>query len=425
MGLIRYLSQIRLLAIAAAGAFLTVALWSLGLWLAGAHVAMAWLLLPAWLMLGFGLLVYGFAIVETSALGQSLAPEFDASLIVNQHRNPAFRFCVLAATGASFWFGLGPPQSPVPGIVLGLLAVAWLPAGVALLALEGSVRRALDPRVVGGFAAAMGWRYPAMVLVLLIASTALVAAQSVALGSFFAHLGLLLAFFAVARWLGTQVFARRESLELGVYSESELLREHRERAEIDAWKRAFDRIHLACGSGRLDEAEAVLAQVLAEARRCESAQRWFFEELKENGHARLALRVVRRIADGAARAGNPAAVLDDCEWGCRMEPGFVLSDAAATLTMARAAAATGRYRLATALLAPFPAKFAGSAERGAAAMLEARICAEHIGDTRRARDRLAWLAERVPAIVESEEYVRVERLVSERLADPDSTDGGK
>ncbi len=424
MSLIRYLLQMRLIAIAAAGALLTILLWSLGMWLAVTHVAMAWLLLPAWVMLGFGLLVYGFAIVETSALGQSLAPEFDASLIVNQHRNPALRFCVLAAAGASFWFGLGPPQSPVPAMCLGLLVISWLPAGVALLALEGSVRRALDPRVVAGFAAAMGWRYPAMVLVLLAASAALVAAQSFVIGSFFAHLAMLLAFFAVARWLGLQIFARRDSLELGVYSESELLRERHEEAEHEIWKRAFDHVHLACGSGRVDEAEALLQEVLSGTRRPGAAMRWFFEELKENGHARLALRVALRIGDGAARTGNAAAALDVCEWGCRMEPGFVLSSAAATLTMARAAATTGRYRLATALLAPVPARFAGSAESGAAAMLEARICAEHTGDSARARDQLEWLAENVPGIVNSEVYRQVEGLVSKPRADPPPVDGG-
>jgi hypothetical protein len=54
---------------------------------------------------------------------------------------------------------------------------------------------------------------------------------------------------------------------------------------------------------------------------------------------------------------------------------------------------------------------ADSAERGAAAMLDARICAEHTGDSTRAREQLDWLAKNVPAIVQSEEYSRVARLV--------------
>ena len=415
MSLILYLKQMRLIVLAAAGAILTVGLWGLGRWLAVTHVAMAWLLLPAWMMLGFGILVYAFAIVETSALGQSQAPEFDAALIVNQHRNPAFRLSVLAATAASFWFGLGPPQGMGPAIGLGLVVIAWLPAGIALLALEGSVRRALDPRAIAGFAAAMGWRYLTMVLTLLVAGAALAYTQAFAIGSFFAHMGSLFAVFAVARLLGTQIFARREALELGVFSESELLRERLENDETDSWKQAFDHIHLACGSGRLEEANELLNEVLSRGQRTERALRWFFEELRENGHARLALEVARRIADDKARAGNAAAALDVCEWACKMEPGFVLSGAAATLTMARAAATTGRYSLATAFLKPFPAMFADSAERGAAAMLDARICAEHTGDSTRAREQLDWLAKNVPAIVQSEEYSRVARLVGRSL----------
>jgi hypothetical protein len=417
MSLVRYLLQMRLIAIAAIGALLSQVLWSLGTWLALTHVALAWLLLPAWLMLTYGLLVYGFAIVETSALGGTRAPEFDGALIVAQERSPALRLCLLAIGAMLLWIGLGPASGRIFPAVMGLLVMLWLPGGIALLALEGSIARALDLRVVVGFARQMGWRYLAMIALLVTAAAVIVFSRPYAFGTFFAQMALLICFFATARLLGKQVFDRRVELDLGVVSETERLQERLDADEVAGWKRVFDDIHLAAGAGRLDEAGALLREVLRVARRPAVAMRWFFEELRENGHAALAAAVGRQLVESQTRAGNAAAALDVCDWCTGAVPRFTLTTPAATLTIARAAATTGRHRLAVVLLDALLSAFPESAEAGAAAMLEARICAEYLGETARARRRLDLLAAHSSGIAQTEEYARIERLVGDREAD--------
>ncbi len=417
MSLVRYLLQVRLIAITVIGALLSQVLWALGTWLALSHVALAWLLLPAWLMLVYGLLVYGFAIVETSALGRTRAPRFDGALIVTQERSPALRLCLLAGGGMLFWIGFMPASGRVFPAAAGLLVMFWLPAGIALLTLEGSIARALDPRVVVGFARRMGWRYLAMIALLATATVVIVFSRPYAVGTFFAWMVLLTGFFATARVLGTQVFDRRVELDLGVVSETERLQESLEAREVAGWKRVFDDIHLAAGAGRVDEAAALLRKVLNEAGRPAVAMRWFFEELRENGHVALAVIVGRQLVESQTRAGNAAAALDVCDWCAGAVARFTLATPAATLAIARAAATTGHHRLAVALLDALLSVFPESPEAGAAGLLEARICAEYLADTARARRTLALLEAHTPGIVKTEEHARIERLIGECEAD--------
>jgi hypothetical protein len=179
---------------------------------------------------------YVFVLIESSAHGQP-PPVLSIEMVNPFDERRPWAALVIVATIVALVGGIRAYVGPGPATVLAIVALALAPASLAVLAIEGSMFRALDPRACIAVARGLGTAYVALACAAVAYAAAGVGLSLAAVPGPIVTLGTLVLTMSYATLLGGAVHDRRLALGLDavVAPEREAERETARQAhELDA-----------------------------------------------------------------------------------------------------------------------------------------------------------------------------------------------
>src|SRR5882672_6302415 len=264
---------------------------------------------------------------------------------------------------------------PTPALSIAVLAALLLPASVAILGLERNIIKAANPvawvRMVWG----LGPMY-ALVLAIIAGYSLLIALLArwepwlpvqIAIYMF-----CILSIFSV---LGGALYERRHELGLETWASPERTEDLRRKEDLRASEKEITEAYGQMRAGSHTLAWQLLQAWLTSRGNAPDDYRWLCGRVASWGDPRYLTRLTEDYVDRLLALKRNGEALDVVAQRLTDDPSFRPKSAAATLEIARlAAAGGGTPRVARALLADFPARFAGDPSVAAAAAL-----ARHVG----------------------------------------------
>jgi len=264
---------------------------------------------------------------------------------------------------------------PTPALSIAVLAALLLPASVAILGLERNIIKAANPvawvRMVWG----LGPMY-ALVLAIIAGYSLLIALLArwepwlpvqIAIYMF-----CILSIFSV---LGGALYERRHELGLETWASPERTEDLRRKEDLRASEKEITAAYGQMRAGSHTQAWQLLQTWLTARGNAPDDYRWLCGRVAVWGDPRYMTRLTEDYVDRLLILKRTGEALDVVAQRLTDDPSFRPKSAAATLEIARlAAAGGGTPRVARALLADFPARFAGDPSVAAAAAL-----ARHLG----------------------------------------------
>jgi hypothetical protein len=331
--------------------------------------------LPLAFILTSWLFKYAYILFDHTVRGFDEPPTLDIQMLnpLDEQR-PLAQVAILGLIYAAVEFARH-TLGPVSGMIIAVAAVLFLPASVAILGLERNILKAAYPVAWVRMVLRLG---PLYALVL-----AIIAGYSVFLvllgrWELWLPLRVALAIFCILSIfsvLGGALYERRHELELETWVSPERTaelerKEDRRRSEQEVTE-AYGQMRV--GSHTL--AWQRLQTWLTARGNTPDDYRWLCGRAASWGDPRYVTRLTEEYVERLLALKRTGEALDVVSARLGKDPSFRPKSAAATLTIARiAAAGGGTPRVARALLADFPARFAGDPSVAAAAAL-----ARHLG----------------------------------------------
>lgn len=264
---------------------------------------------------------------------------------------------------------------PIPAAGLAVLAALLLPASVAILGLERNIIKAANPVAWVRMVMGLGPMY-ALVLVIIAGYALLIALLArwelwlpveIAIFMF-----CILSIFSV---LAGALYERRHELGLEAWASPERTAELRRKQELRDSEKEVTEAYGHMRAGSHTHAWQLLQNWLAARGNAPDDYRWLCGRVASWGDPRYMTRLTEDYVDRLLVLKRNGEALDVVARRLTDDPSFRPKTAAATLQIARiAAAGGGTPRVARTLLADFPARFAGEPSVAAAAAL-----ARHVG----------------------------------------------
>src|SRR5258706_767535 len=264
---------------------------------------------------------------------------------------------------------------PIPAVGIAVIAALLLPASVAILGLERNIIKAANPvawvRMVLGF----GPMY-ALVLAIIAGYSLLI----VLLARWEPWLPVQIAIFmfcilSIFSVLGGALYERRHELGLETWASPERTAELRHKQDLRESEQEVTEAYGQMRVGSHTHAWQLLQDWLAARGNAPDDYRWLCGRVASWGDPRYMTRLTEDYVDRLLVLKRTGEALDVVARRLADDPSFRPKTAAATLQIARiAAAGGGTPRVARTLLADFPARFAGDPSVAAAAAL-----ARHVG----------------------------------------------
>jgi len=335
-------------------------------WLTGIPLA---LILTSWFF------KYAYILFDHTVRGFDEPPALDIQMLnpLDEQR-PLAQVAILGLIYFAVKFAHGSMGSTA-AIAIAVVAVLLLPASVAILGLEGNILKAAYPVAWVRMVLGLGPQY-ALVLAIIGGYALLIAL----VGRWELWLPLQIAIFmfcilSVFSVLGGALYERRHELELETWVSPE--RTHA-RLQAQDLRQSEDEVTEAYGqvrAGSHTRAWELLQSWLARRGHTPDDYRWLCGRVAAWDDPRYVTRLTEDYVDRLLILKRTGEALDVVAERLGQDPSFRPKSAAATLQIARLAAAGGGVpRVARTLLADFPARFAGDPSIAAAAAL-----ARHLG----------------------------------------------
>jgi hypothetical protein len=255
-------------------------------------------------------------------------------------------------------------------VAISVVAAFFLPASVAVLGLERNIFKAAYPVAWVRMVMGLGPLY-ALVLAVIAGYTVLIALLSrwelwfplqIAINMF-----CILSVFSV---LGGALYERRHELGLETYHSPERTQERLDAVELRQSEHQVTEAYGQMRVGSHTQAWTVLQTWLAARGHAAEDYRWLCSRVVAWGDDRYITRLTQDHVDRLLVQKRGGEALDVVAERLTHDPAFRPKTAAATLQIARMAAGAGASpAVARALLADFPARFAGDPSVPAAAAL--------------------------------------------------------
>jgi hypothetical protein len=335
-------------------------------WLSGIPLA---LILTSWFF------KYAYILFDHTVRGFDEPPTLDIQMLnpLDEQR-PLAQVAILGLIYFAVKFARDTMGSTV-SIVLAVVAALLLPASIAILGLEGNILKAAYPVAWVRMVLALGPLY-ALVLAIIGGYSLLIAL----LGRSELWLPLQIAIFmfcilSVFSVLGGALYERRHELELETWVSPERTHARMQAREL---RQSEDEVWEAYGQSRAGShtrAWQLLQAWLARRNHAPDDYRWLCGRVAAWDDSRYVTRLTEDYVDRLLILKRNGEALDVVAARLGQDPSFRPKSAAATLQIARLAAAGGGVpRVARTLLADFPARFPG--DPGVAAADE---LARHLG----------------------------------------------
>jgi hypothetical protein len=266
-------------------------------------------------------------------------------------------------------------MGPASGLVIAVVAALFLPASVAILGLEQNIFKAAYPVAWVRMVSRLGSMY-ALVLVIIAGYSLLIAL----LGRWDLWLPVRIAIFmfcilSIFSVLGGVLYERRHELELETWASPERTAELERKQDLRQSEREVTEAYGQMRAGSHTHAWQLLRTWLSTRGNAPDDYRWLCGRVAAWGDPRYVTRLTEDYVDRLLALKRTGEALDVVSARLTDDPSFRPKSAAATLQIARiAAAGGGTPRVARTLLADFPARFAGDPCVAAAAAL-----ARHLG----------------------------------------------
>lgn len=269
------------------------------------------------------------------------------------------------------WHSLG----PIPAVGIAVIAALLLPASVAILGLERNIIKAANPVAWVRMVMGLGSMY-ALVLAIIAGYALLIALLARWEPWFPVQIAIfmfcILSIFSV---LGGALYERRHELGLETWSSPERTEELRRKQNLRESEKEVTEAYGQMRVGSHTHAWQLLQTWLAARGNSPDDYRWLCGRVASWGDPRYMTRLTEDYVDRLLVLKRNGEALDVVARRLTDDPSFRPKTAAATLQIARiAAAGGGTPRVARTLLADFPARFAGDPSVAAAAAL-----ARHVG----------------------------------------------
>ncbi len=329
--------------------------------------------LPATLILTSWFFKYAYILFDHTVRGFDEPPVLDIQMLnpLDEQR-PLAQVVIIALIYVAVGFvrhTLG--SAPALGVaaVTGLL----LPASVAVLGMEGNILKAAYPvawiRVVHG----LGSMY--LLVLAVIAGYALLIGilyrWEVPLPAQFAiFMFCVLSVFSV---LGGVLYERRHELGLETWVSPERTEERRQAQELRQSEHQVTEAYGQVRVGSHTRAWQLLQDWLTARGQSPEDYRWLCAKVASWGDPRYLTRLTEDYVDRLLLLKRTGEALNVVAARLADDPGFRPKSAAATLQVARIAAAGGAPRVARILLADFSTRFAGDPSIAAAEMLARQL----------------------------------------------------
>jgi len=331
--------------------------------------------LPLTLILTSWFFKYAYILFDHTVRGFDEPPTLDIQMLnpLDEQR-PLAQVAILGLIYAAVYFA-GAKMGPTPGRVIAVAAALFLPASVAILGLERNVLKAAYPVAWVRMILGLGPMY-ALVLAIIGGYSLLIAFASrwelwlpveIAIYMF-----CILSIFSV---LGGALYERRHELGLETWASPERTEELRHKQDLRESDKTVTEAYGQMRVGSHTQAWQLLQAWLTARGNAPDDYRWLCGRVAAWGDPRYITRLTEDYVDRLLALKRSGEALDVVARRLTHDPTFRPKSAAATLQIARiAAAGGGTPRVARTLLADFPARFAGDPS-----VVAADALARHLG----------------------------------------------
>jgi len=318
---------------------------------------------------------YAYILFDHTVRGFDEPPALDIQMLnpLDEQR-PLAQVVILGLIFAAVYFAWR-IMGPVPALGIAVSAALFLPASVAILGLEHNILKAAYPVAWVRMVVGLGPMY-ALVLAIIGGYSLLIAL----LGRWELWLPVQIAIYmfcilSIFSVLGGALYERRHELGLETWASPERTEELRRKQDLrDSEKQVTD-AYGQMRAGSHTQAWQQLQAWLTSRGNAPDDYRWLCGRVAAWGDSRYITRLTEDYVDRLLALKRNGEALDVVARRLREDPAFRPKTAAATLQIARmAAAGGGTPRVARTLLADFPVRFAGDPSVAAADAL-----ARHLG----------------------------------------------
>jgi len=331
--------------------------------------------LPLTLILTSWFFKYAYILFDHTVRGFDEPPALDIQMLnpLDEQR-PLAQVAILGLIYAAVYFAQA-MMGPTPARVIAVAAALFLPASVAILGLERNIVKAAYPVAWVRMILGLGPMY-ALVLAIIGGYSLLIAL----LGRWELWLPVQIAIYmfcilSVFSVLGGALYERRHELGLETWASPERTEELQRKHDLRDSEKAVTEAYGQVRVGSHTQAWQQLQAWLASRGNAPDDYRWLCGRVAAWGDPRYITRLTEDYVDRLLALKRNGEALDVVARRLGQDPTFRPKSAAATLQIARmAAAGGGTPRVARTLLADFPARFAGDPSVAAADAL-----ARHLG----------------------------------------------
>lgn len=254
---------------------------------------------------------YAYLLVDYTARGLP-PPVLSVEMTNPLHEpRPLLQVLLIVAAGSFIWW-LEQRGAHAAALAVGGLMIALFPASLALLAIDGSVARAVWPpallAVVRGLGLSYLWLIGASLVV-----TAVLAAGSGYLPSFFWYALVQLSLFALASALGGAVYERRAELGLEAWEAPERHAARLDAAELKVRNQLVDEVYALVRVRDLPAAWRRLDAGLGSATAAPELYRWFRDRTARWEDRRIADRLTSELVARLIALGRRGEAVHEVE----------------------------------------------------------------------------------------------------------------
>jgi hypothetical protein len=264
---------------------------------------------------------YAYLLVDYTARG--LPPPVLSIEMTNplHEPRPLLQILLIIAASSFIWW-LEQRGSHGAAVVVGVLMIALFPASLALLAIDGSVARAVWPPALLAVVRGLGFSY-LWLIVATLAVTALLVAGSAYLAPFLWYGLVQLCLFALACVLGGAVYERRAELGLEAWEAPERQAALVDAAELKARNHLVDEVYALVRVRDLPAAWRCLDVGLGSATAAPELYRWYRDRTARWEDRRIADRLTSELVARLIALGRRGEAVHEVEAWWRIGGAFV------------------------------------------------------------------------------------------------------
>jgi hypothetical protein len=314
---------------------------------------------------------YAYVLVDATANGVKETPVLSAEMLnpLDEQR-PAAQLIICVGVGwLSYWVG------GIPGIVIAVLGLLYLPASVAVLGASSRALEAVNPLALTRTIIGLGAYYPLMLGVIAVYAFAVIVLSRTNVWETLEIAFILFCVLSIFSGLGGALYERRHELGFDATHTPERIAERAERERSRDRAKALDEVYGEARGGNFMAARDSLLRWLrqVDADELEQDVRYICSQARTWQDEKAFVFVSRFLISQLVEMNKTGTVVEVVDQVLQRAPALKLGTASDTVKIATLARAAGKRALALRVLAQFEAQFPGDARIDEVVSLRSQI----------------------------------------------------